>query len=86
MKSIIIVRLKIKFETCETQRKNIKITAKSSQKRIQNKAKPVLVSQINDKILQANDKSMFQNTPVYICGLCVFMLTIYNFPLLPIFI
>lgn len=54
--------------------------------KIQNKAKPVLVSQINDKILQANDKSMFQNTPVYICGLCVFMLTIYNFPLLPIFI
>lgn len=54
--------------------------------RIQNKAKPVLVSQINNRILQANDTNALQNTPVFICGLCVFMLTIYNFPIIPIFI
>lgn len=54
--------------------------------KIQNKAKPVLVSQINDKILQANDLNLFQNTPIYLCGLCMFVITVYNFPIVPIFI
>lgn len=54
--------------------------------KIQNKSKPVLVSQINDKILQANDVSLFQNTPIYLCGLCMFMITVYNFPIVPMFL
>lgn len=60
--------------------KQIKIINK-----IRNRSSPILISQIDDKIIQANNVSnIYSTTSLCICGLCVLMFTVYNVPIFPI--
>ena len=51
---------------------------------IRNRSSPVLISQMDDKIIQANHtNNVYSTTSLCVCGLCVLMFTVYHMPLFP---
>jgi hypothetical protein len=69
---------------------NAKITSKHIKiiDKIHNRSSTVLISQIDDKIIQANDfvNDIYSttSTSLCICGLCMLMFTVYHIPIFPI--
>jgi len=59
--------------------KQIKIIDK-----IRNKSSAILISQIDDKIIQANyPNNIYSTTSLCICGICMLMFTVYHIPIFP---
>lgn len=51
---------------------------------IRNRSSTVLISQMDDKIIQANHtNNVYSTTSLCICGLCVLMFTVYHVPIFP---